>query len=90
MNRIITYGIDRETDMVISRVNSEVAWPVLDYEGMQPENNFAMYYTLEKMPILSLGSSWRSIKWTKKIPVELKNRHREFWGFKSLVNKVQV
>jgi hypothetical protein len=84
MNRVIIYGIDQDTDLVVSRVGSEVAWPVLQFEEMLPENNFAPTCRLESMPILSLAGCYQQIKWTKKIPTELKNRHRTFWGFKPL------
>lgn len=84
MNRIITYGVCKDDGMVVSRVGSEVAWPVLQYEDMLPENNFTPTYKLERMPVLSVTDEWYRIKWTKKIPIHLKNRHRVFWGFKPL------
>jgi len=84
MNRIILYGVNRSDGTVVSRVGSEVAWPILDWDAMQPENNFSTRYDLEKVDVLSIGTEYRYIKWTKKIPVEVKNIHREFWGFKPL------
>lgn len=83
MNRIITYAIEKETGIVVSRVGSEFAYPQLDFEGMTPANNFTATYALEKSDIYQL-QPWSGYKWTKKIPVELKNRHREFWGFAPL------
>jgi len=81
----ITYAVDMETGLVYSRVGSEVAVPVLDYDGMVPENNFKTNYNLEKMYVLSLSiSQWNCLKWTKKIPKDIKNLHRKFWGFKLL------
>lgn len=81
----ITYAIDVDTNLVISRVDDEVAWPILDYEGMLPENNYAMNYNLEKISVSSLSArNWNGLKWTKKIPVDVKNLHRRFWGFKEL------
>jgi len=88
--RIITYAIDQETGMVVSRVGNEVYHPVLDFEGMTPENNFHMGYFYMKMPIRHLGPCWWMYKWTKKIPVEIKNFHREFWGFKPLKARQKV
>ena len=79
--RIITYAIDSETGMVISRVGSEVYHPVLDFASGTPENNFNMGWYYEKMPVGHLASTWYYYTWTKKIPVEIKNFHREFWGF---------
>lgn len=83
MIKNITYAIHSD-GYVISRVGSDVAWPILDYDGMKPENNFAMKYFLEKMSVHAISREWDSLKWTKKIPVEVKNYHREFWGFKPL------
>ena len=86
MNRIITYAVSKDDGLVISRVGSEVAVPVLQYEKIGEGGDFTkpLEYELEKFPVLSLASEWPLYKWTKKIPVELKNKHREFWGFKKL------
>jgi hypothetical protein len=83
MNRIITYAVEEDSGIVYSRVGSEVAIPVLDYEGMTPANNFATRYELEAFSIYAIPR-WGALKWTKKIPTALKNRHRAFWGFKPL------
>ena len=82
--KIITYAIDQDTGMVISRVGSEVAIPVLQYDKMCPENNFQTEYKLEKMDVCSFSVKWRDLKWTRKIPKEVKNVHRKFWGMKVL------
>lgn len=82
--RNITYAIDLDTGLVVSRVGSELAWPILDYENMLPENNFTMFYNLEKIPVISVCNYWGNLKWTRKIPLEIKNIHRRFWGFKEL------
>jgi len=84
MNRIITYMIDKETGLVFSRVGGEVAVPVLDYKGMTPENNFKTNYYLEKISLFDVYP-YCSLKHTKKVPIELKNRHRKFWGMKTLI-----
>jgi len=89
MNRIITYGVEHETGLVYSRVGHECAGPVLDFEaigqggdGYAPGDfNGPIRYTMEKM---SLRDVYPYVTWTKKIPVALKNRHREFWGFPPL------
>lgn len=91
MNRIITYCIDQD-GIVYSRVASEVAIPVLDYEAIgNGGNGFEkgdfrgpMLYNLEKFPVHSLSHGWAGLKWTKKIPVKLKNKHRKFWGMPPL------
>jgi hypothetical protein len=84
MNRTIQYAIHKDDGTVVSRVGSEVAWPVLQYDAMIPENNFQASYALESMPVLSIGREWVLLKWTKKIPLELKNKHRAFWKFAPL------
>ena len=88
--KTIQYGVDRETGMVISRMGSEIAVPVLQYERMLPENNFKPQYELEKMDIIAIAQCWNNYKWTKKIPQELKNLHRGFWGMKQLNNKAEL
>ena len=80
--RTIQYMIDRETGMVWSRVNSEVAIPVLDFEGMKPENNFQTKYNLEKFDLSALYHT--NLIHTRKIPTELKNAHRKFLGMKPI------
>jgi hypothetical protein len=84
MNRIITYAINQNDGLVVSRVGDEMAWPILQYEEMRPENNFQTSYKLEKIPVLSVGCEYRALRFTRKIPVKLKNKHREFWGFSLL------
>lgn len=79
----ITYAIDSETGLVVSRVGNEVAWPVLNFESMKPENGWAMTYTLEKFEVNAVGyRTLGGLTWTRKLPLKLKNRHREFWGMK--------
>jgi hypothetical protein len=82
MRKIITYAIDAETGQVISRVGHGVAWPVLDFEGMTPENNFKAEYNLEKFDTSALFGT--NLYRTKKIPLETKNLHRRFWGMPEL------
>lgn len=89
MNRIITYAVEKESGIVYSRVGSEVAGPVLDYEGMLPSNNFAADYNLESFSVCML-QPWNGYRWTKKVPVELKNRHRAFWGMPPLKEKLPL
>lgn len=85
MNRIITYAVD-EDGIVVSRVGSDVAIPVLDFEAIGQGGDFTgpMKYDLEKFPVTALAPNWGQLRWTKKIPVRLKNAHRTFWGFKPL------
>jgi len=83
--KTIKYGICEATGLVVSCVGSKVAIPILEYDKMLPENNFQPSYRLEIFSCFSL--IMHPIKWTRKIPVELKNQHREFWGFKPLKEK---
>jgi len=85
-NRTIQYAIDRYTGTVFSKVNSEAAIPVLDFENMKPENNYEMNYFLEKFPIYDAYNG-TDLLWTRKIPNVIKNIHREFWGMKPLKGK---
>ena len=83
--RNITYAIDQETGLVISRVGSKLAWPVLDYDAMAPENDYIMGCHLENISVSRIaGRYWLGLNWTKKIPIDVKNTHRRFWGFKEL------
>lgn len=84
MKKIIQYAFDTETGMVISRVGSNIAVPVLQFHKMLPENNFTPQYELEKMDVIAIAQCWDNYKWTRKIPVEIKNLHRRFWGLKTL------
>lgn len=92
-NRIITYGVEKDTGIVVSRVESEIACPVLNFaaigmggDGFEPGDfRGPNRWNLERIHIAALGTGWwGSIRWTKKIPLDLKNRHRAFWGFKAL------
>jgi hypothetical protein len=104
MNRIITYGIEPD-GTVISRVGSEVAFPVLDFEGIgmggdgfEPGDfRGPTRCNLEKSGIHAYfrhgDVRYPEVRWTKgfgtthgtpPIPLEIKNAHREFWGFKPL------
>jgi len=80
--RNITYAIDLDIGLVISRVGNELAWPILEYDGILPD--YALNYQLEKITLHTAAPCWNTLKWTRKIPVEIKNIYRRFWGFKEL------
>ena len=82
MNRIIAYAIDQDTGLVWSRVGHELAVPVLQWDTMVPENNFSTSYALERCDLRDMA--YATLRWTKKIPVAIKNRHRVHWGMKEL------
>ena len=88
MRRMITYGVTND-GMVCSRYGDEIAFPVLEYNKMSPDNNFRTYYHLEKDILFSLCGLFY-LKWTKKIPIKIKNLHRKYWGLKPLKGKINV
>lgn len=100
----VIYGIEPD-GTVISRVGSEVAFPVLDFraigqggDGYEPGDfRGPLRYSLEKSPALSYfrGNpvTYPEVRWTKgfgnthgtpPVPLDIRNMHREFWGFKPL------
>ena len=82
--RTITYMIDRDLDLVWSRVGSEVAIPVVQYDKMTPDNSYAVPLELEKFDVLSIAGHLNNVIHTRKIPIGIKNLHRKFWGMKPL------
>jgi len=82
--RRISYMVDKETGYVYSRVASEVAIPVIDFAGMSSKDNFAIKANLEKFNVLDVCRSLLSTVGTRKIPIEIKNEHRKFWGMSLL------
>jgi hypothetical protein len=82
--RTIQYAVD-ENGLFWSRVGSEVAFPVLDYESMTPENNYNETYHLEKGSIYTTIGQY--LVWTKNLPISAKNEHRKFWGMPLLKKK---
>ena len=96
MPKTIMYAINKDDGIVWSRVGSELACPVLDFDAIgQGGDGFAKgdfngpsRWNLQKFDVLSVaGREWDRLKWTKKVPIGLKNRHRKFWGFKPLNTK---
>lgn len=96
--RNIQYAFHKEDGTVMSRVGSEIAFPVLDYVGIgqggiqqdsgveyrKGDFNGPMNWALEKADVMTIGRDWPLYKWTKKIHTSLKNRHRKFWGMTEL------
>jgi len=72
---------------IFSRVGSEVAIPVIDFDGMKPENNYEIKHNLEKFDVLTVAREVGHCIGTRKIPIEVKNHHRKFWGMKELKQK---
>ena len=82
--RRIQYAIDQDTGLVWSRVGDEVAVPMLDYEGMSPDNEYKTNYFLERCKAW-VTVPYAILKWTRKVHIDTKNIHRKFWGMKELV-----
>jgi hypothetical protein len=82
--KTIQYMLNPETNFVYSRVGSEIAMPVLDYDGMKPENNYKTRYNLEKCDVIQVCHELKNVIHTRKIPQRIKNIHRKFWGMKPL------
>lgn len=72
------------------------ALPVLDFEAIgkggvgddgeeYPAGDFngPIICRLEKFDRLDIGT-WNRVKWTKKIPLNIKNEHRKFWGLENI------
>ena len=78
--KTIQYAIDIDTGLIVSRINDQLLIPILEYEMgnfKDPE-----IFNLEFHPIHV--SIYMHLFWTKKIPLEDKNKHREKWGMKLL------
>lgn len=86
--RRIMYAVDLDTAQIVSRIGSQYAWPILDFEGMKPENNFQANYYLEKISIHDAHGT--RLHHTRKIPIEAKNFHRAFWGMKPLKGGIKI
>lgn len=89
--KTITYAVDQDTGQVWSRLEGDpsvgsekIAVPVLDYLAIGRDGDFSapLTYNLERMGIEALIGS--CLRWTRKIPTEIKNAHRRFWGMKPL------
>jgi hypothetical protein len=89
-HRVISYAVEYDSGLVYSRVGNECAVPVLDFEaigrggdGFEPGDfRGPMRYELTKMSVYEVNFS--DLRWTRHVPVRVKNLHREFWGFKPL------
>ena len=47
--------------------------------------NGPMWYNLEKVYLFDMTpGQYARLRWTRKIPLEIKNYHRAFWGMKAV------
>jgi len=76
----ITYGVDGET--FYARCGDRIAFFELDYQNMKPENNFESTYTIASCPVFQMDMS--SIRFTKKIPLSIKNKFRKHFKLPEL------
>ena len=109
MTNRITYAVDHQDGVVVSRVGDHLAWPVLDYKsigaggadkhantgeesGSYAPQNFSgpLRYNLEKFPLFDIPGGYAGLQWTRKIPLEIKNYHRAFWGMKALKRRTEI
>jgi hypothetical protein len=51
---------------------------------MVSDDNYQTVYELEIFDVIELVGSLGNVKWTRKIPTSIKDRHRGFWGMKPL------
>jgi len=87
----LMFAIDLDTGQVWSRLEGDptvgslrIAVPLLEYEKIGEGGDFCQPFThhLERMDITALIHA--RLRWTRKVPLEAKNLHREFWGMKPL------
>ncbi len=88
--KTIQYFRDPETRLLISRVGSEVAVPVLNFEESLTQQHFKKQYPLEKHDVIAVSKWYRGLlpisnrKIRRLYTLEWINYHREFWGLKPL------
>lgn len=65
----------------ISCITGEKWGPEYAYKDMSGP----MRYRLERLYLIEVPrEDWLSLKWTRKVPIKVKNWHRNFWGLKPL------
>lgn len=81
----IKYAIDTETGLTWSRIGDRVAIPVIDTSNGIDLKSDDTEYVLEKFNAKIVDDSdLFKLDWKVKLPLSLKNYHREFWGMKPL------
>jgi hypothetical protein len=82
MLKTIQYAFNDEG--VYARYGDKVAFTVLDFAGMKPENGFQANYFIEIGNVHDVLPHAGRLLWTKKIPVAVKNAFRQKFGMKPL------
>lgn len=90
----ISYGIiQNNSGLVVSRLDDNglkaVIYPVMDYDAIGVDGNYTKpikYYLVKDdiSPLTILVEYTQSLKWTRKIPIKIKNQHRVLYGMKPL------
>lgn len=92
--KTITYAVDLDTGQVWSRLEGDlavgdqkIAVPILEYDKIGEGGDFTrpFIYYLERMDTTALIHA--RLRWTRKVPLEIRNQHRQFWGLKPLCVK---
>jgi len=79
----ITYGVDGET--FYARCGDRIAFFELNYVDMKQENGFESTYKISEFNVLSVrAGTWDNIRWTKKIPLVIKNKFRKHFNLPEL------
>lgn len=76
----ITYAVNK--DGFYARCGDRMAFFELDYKNMKPENNFEEKYTISDCSVFEFGE--QNVRWTKKIPLHIKNAFRKHFGMSVL------
>lgn len=90
MTRLM-FAYDNDTGLWWSRVEDhpaatteKIAVPILDYEAIGVDGDFTrpFEYRLEAMTTEALQHA--NLVWTRKVPLHIRNLHRDFWGLQAL------
>lgn len=76
----ITYAVNK--DGFYARCGDRIAFFELYYKNMKPENDFLEEYIISDCSVFEFGS--QNVRWTKKIPLVVKNRFRKHFGMSEL------
>ena len=90
MRRTIQYFQDPETHLLITRVGSYVAVPILSYKEMLSQGDFKNQFPLKKCDVIKVSRWYKDLipisnrKIRSKYTIEWINYHRQFWGLEKL------
>ncbi len=86
--RQIQYFRDPETRLLISRVGSYMAIPILNIEEMLSQGDFKNQYPLEKIDVIKVSKWYNTLisisnrKIRNRYSMAWINYHRQFWGLR--------